>query len=73
MMSWDGRESFDAVGERRRERLGDMLDIMAESHDNRCQRLGNNKTKVISFYLAGSASSCFPVSSGSKKAAGCRD
>ena len=49
MMSWDGWESFDAVGERRRERLGDMLDIMAESHDNGCQKIGNSKTKVISF------------------------
>jgi len=52
MMSWDGWESFDAVGERRRERLGDMLDIMAEWDDNGCQKIGNSKTKVISFYLA---------------------
>ena len=49
MMSWDGWESFDAVGERRRERLGDMLDIMAESHDNGCQKIEIVRRELFRF------------------------
>jgi hypothetical protein len=49
---WIRLDRFDAGGVRRREQLEAMLQIMAESDDNGCQKIGNSKAKVISFYLA---------------------